>query len=143
MLKRAFFWALGVVFLVPSTLLALVYWLLPVRIFRWLPGRWVQGGAKQQALPEPTTRLRQNVQVEFSIPAAVVGYVVGRRGVRVRQVESESGARVQFKDKMATADKVVVISGRPECVKAAQSAIQQAMQERAAMDEEADRKSVV
>lgn len=137
MLKRAFFWALGVVFLVPSTLLALVYWLLPVRIFRWLPGRWVQGGAKQQALPEPTTRLRQNVQVEFSIPAAVVGYVVGRRGVRVRQVESESGARVQFKDKMATADKVVVISGRPECVKAAQSAIQQAMQERAAMDEEA------
>lgn len=53
-------------------------------------------------------RVRQGVSVEFSIPAKAVGYVIGRHGLRVRQVEEQSGARVRFKDQQETEDKVGV-----------------------------------
>ncbi len=36
----------------------------------------------------------------------MVGYVIGRRGTSVRQVEQQTGARVQFKDQQDTKDKV-------------------------------------
>ena len=35
-----------------------------------------------------------------------VGFVIGRHGVRVRQVEDQSGARIRFKDKHDSEDKV-------------------------------------
>ena len=55
---------------------------------------------------EGVTRVRQNVSVEFPIPEQVVGFVIGRKGSSVKQVEAESGARVHFKDQQGTTDKV-------------------------------------
>lgn len=52
------------------------------------------------------TRVRQNVSVEFTIPEQVVGFVIGRKGSSVKQVEAESGARVQFKELKGSTDKV-------------------------------------
>lgn len=55
---------------------------------------------------ESVTRVRQNVSVEFPIPEQVIGFVIGRKGSSVKQVEAESGARVHFKDQQGTKDKV-------------------------------------
>ena len=44
-----------------------------------------------------------------------VGFVIGRHGVRVRQVEDQSGARIRVKDKHDSEDKV----GRAGCSRSA------------------------
>lgn len=53
-----------------------------------------------------TTRVRQRVEEEVTIPGDIVGYIIGRRGNRVRQFEEESGARLRFKELQGTEDKV-------------------------------------
>ena len=40
------------------------------------------------------------------ISVQAVGFVIGRHGVRVRQVEDECGARIRFKDKQGSEEKV-------------------------------------
>lgn len=44
-------------------------------------------------------------KVEFTIPDTVVGYVIGRRGNRIRQIEEETGAKVRLKERIGTEDK--------------------------------------
>lgn len=53
-----------------------------------------------------TLRVRQSVTSELTIPGDVVGRVIGRHGLRVRQLEEESGARIKFKDQQHSQDKV-------------------------------------
>ena len=53
-----------------------------------------------------TLRVRQSVTSELTIPGDVVGRVIGRHGLRVRQLEEESGARIKFKDQQHSKDKV-------------------------------------
>ena len=53
-----------------------------------------------------TLRVRQSVSSELTIPGDVVGRVIGRHGLRVRQLEEESGARIKFKDQQHSQDKV-------------------------------------
>ena len=53
-----------------------------------------------------SNRPTHNSKVEFTIPDAVVGYVIGRRGNRIRQIEEETGAKVRFKERIGTGDKV-------------------------------------
>ena len=94
--------AAGLCVLFPS-LIALAVWC------RWYWRRTVVGLAT--SLPRPlqgqhTNKSRQNSEVEFMIPDAVVGYVIGRRGNRIRQIEEKTGAKVRFKDRIGTGDKV-------------------------------------
>ena len=53
-----------------------------------------------------TLRVRQSVTSELTIPGEVVGRVIGRHGLRVRQLEEESGTRIKFKDQQQSRDKV-------------------------------------
>ena len=55
-----------------------------------------------------TKRLRKNVEVELTVPEAVVGYLIGRRGNRIRQIEEDSGAKLRVKERLGTRDKVHV-----------------------------------
>lgn len=114
---------LGMMLLVPSAALMVACWMCPCV---WLWKRW----KRDPGACEGVRRVRQNVSVEFVIPESVVGFVIGRRGASVKQVEEESGARVQFKDQQGTKDKVVVITGRPVCVQSAQELIQTAVDEK-------------
>lgn len=88
---------LGVVLLVPTALVVTMLW-------AWRRLR-TSGAAMLEA--GPTRQLRQpGVSEEFSIPAESVGYVIGRRGQRVRDLEKETGARIRFKDQQDSEDKV-------------------------------------
>lgn len=53
-------------------------------------------------------RLRKNVEVELAVPEGVVGYLIGRRGNRIRQIEEDSGAKLRVKERLGTRDKVRV-----------------------------------
>ena len=55
-----------------------------------------------------TKRLRKNVEVELEVPEAVIGYLIGRSGSRIRQIEEDSGAKLRVKERLGTRDKVHV-----------------------------------
>lgn len=59
-----------------------------------------------------TLQLRQGTCVEFTIPSSAVGYVIGRQGQRVRELERNSGARIRFKDQQESEDKVMCLCSR-------------------------------
>ncbi len=73
----------------------------------WVWRLWSRGRVRPCEGSDGVRRVRQNVSVEFIVPESVVGYVIGRRGASVRQVEEESGARVNFKDQQGSKDKVL------------------------------------
>ena len=87
------------------------YWLgivlvLPTAVFMAAMWAWRRLGSGAGERDGDTRRLRQGTSVEFSIPAQAVGYVIGRHGQRVRQLEESSGARIRFKDQRDSEDKV-------------------------------------
>ena len=67
--------------------------------------RWLEGGGAEAK--KSTQRVRQSVNSEFTIPGEVVGRVIGRHGMHVRQLEEQSGARIKFKDQQDSKDKVL------------------------------------
>ena len=92
---------LGLLFaLIPTTLLVTLSWACQLQ---WLRRLW-QGREKDG--DRGSKSICQSVTTEFTVPEAVVGYVIGRHGARVRQVEEESGARIRFKDLQGSKDKV-------------------------------------
>ena len=92
---RGYRYLLGMVLLVPTALILSVVW-------AW---RRLRGG--QPALEDGGTRqLRQGTSQELTIPSEAVGYVIGRQGQRVRELERTSGARIRFKDLQDSEDKV-------------------------------------
>ncbi len=82
---------------VPTTLLVTAAWACRLQ---WLRRLW---GAPKDA---ERKRVRQCVTKELTVPEDVVGYVIGRHGARVRQMEEDTGARIRFKDVQASKDKV-------------------------------------
>ena len=96
---RRCLWSFGIgLLLLPgavAAILVMIWWVCP-------RGR----GRQYIEIENETRRLRQHVCVEFTIPENMVGYVIGKRGMRVRQVEEDSGAHVQFKDLMTDKGKV-------------------------------------
>ncbi|XP_064387727.1 tudor and KH domain-containing protein homolog isoform X2 [Halichondria panicea] len=96
----------------------------------WVWRAWRRDPPVSGRADNSVKRVRQNVSVEFIVPESVVGYVIGRHGTSIRQVEEESGARVHFKDQQGSKDKVVVITGRPGCVASAKELIQASVDER-------------
>ena len=89
---------LGIVLLVPAAVFLTLAW-----AWRRLlgGGRELEGSATRQ--------LRHAASAEFAIPAATVGYVIGRQGQRVKQLEQSSGARIRFKDQQDSEDKVRLV----------------------------------
>ena len=86
--------------LLPVAGLALVLWL--CRCGQGHKRQERRGGGDNKG----TLRVRQSVTSELTIPGDVVGRVIGRHGLRVRQLEEESGARIKFKDQQQSRDKV-------------------------------------
>ena len=86
-------YGVGLLLLVPTAIVMVVMWIFQLRF-------WGGGGKKE------TRKLRQSISKELTIPGNVVGYVIGRHGTRVRELEDQSGARIRFKDLEATEDKV-------------------------------------
>lgn len=86
--------------LLPVAGLVLVLWLYQYGQEQRKQERGGGGGDKG------TLRVRQSVTSELTIPGDVVGRVIGRHGLRVRQLEEESGARIKFKDQQHSQDKV-------------------------------------
>ena len=97
--------AAGLCVLFPSLIAALAVW------WRWYWRRIVVGvrslpaaGPRQGG--QHSNRRTHNSKVELTIPDAVVGYVIGRGGNRIRQIEEETGAKVRIKERIGTGDKV-------------------------------------
>ena len=86
---------LGMVLLVPTAIVVTMLW--AWRRIRGARGAMLEGG--------PAIQLRQGTSEEFTIPAEAVGYVIGRQGQRVREMERTSGARIRFKDQQDSEDK--------------------------------------
>ncbi len=93
----------GLVLLVPSAALMVACAVCPCV---WVWRAWRRDPAVCGRVDNSVKRVRQNVSVEFTIPESVVGYVIGRHGASIRQLEEESGARVHFKDQQGSKDKV-------------------------------------
>lgn len=85
---------LGLVLVLPTAVLMAAMW------------AWRRLGSGGRENERDTRRLRQGTSLEFTIPAPAVGYVIGRHGQRVRQLEESSGARIRFKDQRDSEDKV-------------------------------------
>ena len=85
---------LGLVLVLPTAVLMAAIW------------AWRRLGRGAGEREGDTRRLRQGTSVEFTIPAQAVGYVIGRHGQRVRQLEESSGACIRFKDQRDSEDKV-------------------------------------
>ncbi|CAI8036910.1 Tudor and KH domain-containing protein, partial [Geodia barretti] len=112
---RGYQYMLGMVLLVPTAIVVTMLW--AWRRIRGARGAMLEGG--------PARQLRQGTSEEFTIPAEAVGYVIGRQGQRVREMERTSGARIRFKDQQDNEDKIVVISGSTEAVKTASERVKE------------------
>ena len=82
--------------------------LLPAAMVMSLVWVWcrLRGGRHPALEGRGMRQLRQGTSEEFVIPAEAVGFVIGRRGQRVREIEKSSGARIRFKDQQDSEDKV-------------------------------------
>ena len=101
---------LGLCLLFPSLLFVIACWRWS-RLRIWgRPAVAAASGASRSlgadAREKRPQRPRQHVETELTVPEAVVGYLIGRGGNRIRQVEEESGARIRFKERIGTKDKV-------------------------------------
>lgn len=110
---RGYRYMLGVFLLVPAAILVTVAW-------AW---RRVRRGGDRGMLEGGTRQLRQGTSEEFTIPSSAVGYVIGRQGQRVRELERSSGARIRFKDQQDSGDKVREIAAVAKRSLAAQGGV--------------------
>ncbi|WAR10175.1 TDRKH-like protein [Mya arenaria] len=95
----------------------LLYWLLRTSN----DGDEAELGCGQTA---ETQTSRQTV-IEVSIPPGIVGSIIGRRGANIKQLQEESGARLNFKDFTGPGgegdrDRILVIRGTAMCAQAAE-----------------------
>lgn len=95
---RGYHYVLGAFLLVPTAIVLTVMW--AWRRLRGPEQGMIEGGGGGGAV-----QLRQGSSKEFTIPAAAVGYVIGRHGQRVRDLERSSGARIRFKDQQNSEEK--------------------------------------
>ena len=97
---RSYQYVLGIVLLVPTAIVVTMLW-------AWRRVRGAQTGMLEEG---PARQLRQGTSEEFCVPAEAVGYVIGRQGQRVRDLERSSGARIRFKEQQDSEDKVSLSS---------------------------------
>ena len=96
---------LGAVLAVPTFALMALLSLCPC-VWAW---RWLSGSGAKASLPGPASKTLRACRArpcEITIAGDLAGFVIGRRGRRVRQLEEESGARIRFRDLEGSEDKV-------------------------------------
>ncbi|XP_060582030.1 tudor and KH domain-containing protein-like [Ruditapes philippinarum] len=71
-----------------------------------------------------TATSRQTV-IELQVPRKAVGAVIGRQGATIKEIQEQTGARVNFKEdsKFEDADRTVIIRGTPESAQSAECRI--------------------
>ena len=80
--------------------------------------------------------------VELTIDQSKIGFIIGRGGERIKRIQNEADVRIRFRDQVTatpslssdnigqSSDRIVVISGRPECAQLAKNMIEKMLQEK-------------
>ncbi|KXS21631.1 hypothetical protein M427DRAFT_275205 [Gonapodya prolifera JEL478] len=63
-------------------------------------------------------------QEEMTVPSSVVGLIIGKGGTNLKEIESDTKAKVQFKGEQTDPERHVTITGTAEAVDAARKRIQ-------------------
>ena len=69
-----------------------------------------------------------DVTKEISIASQIVGFVIGRQGNKVKELETQTNTKIHFRE--ASDGKIVMVSGQPGSVERAIEAIQMVIKER-------------
>ena len=68
--------------------------------------------------------------LEIQVPRDLVGVIIGRQGETIRQIQTQSGARLQFQnDSNATSHRIATLTGPPDAVQKGQQMVQDVMNE--------------
>ena len=68
--------------------------------------------------------------VEIQVPRDLVGVIIGRQGETIRQIQTQSGARLQFQnDSNATSHRIATLTGPPDAVEKGHQMVQEVMNE--------------
>ena len=103
---------IGVCLIIPSLIAALVYWRWSWKNLFSRPSSSARGqNVNKRSIQgadsgERDTRRVRQVEAEVAVPDRLVGYVIGRRGNRIRQIEEESGAKLRIKERIGSDVKV-------------------------------------
>uniref|UniRef100_A0A1B6D308 Tudor domain-containing protein n=2 Tax=Clastoptera arizonana TaxID=38151 RepID=A0A1B6D308_9HEMI len=62
---------------------------------------------------------------EIKIPKSNVGVIIGRGGSKIKEIQAETGAKINFKDDDDTDPRICVIRGTPETIHAAETMIRE------------------
>lgn len=93
---------LSAILALPGVAVMVALWVCPCAwAWRWL---FATAGDSGNSSGKAPLRSRANVR-ELAVPGRLVGFVIGRRGQRARQLEDESGARLRFRDEEGSEDK--------------------------------------
>jgi tudor domain-containing protein 2 len=102
-----------------------LYWYYRSRSRKWKNLQSITGG-----VPEgPLVQAVNNYTAEVTVPDEAVGYVIGRDGQNLKQIRSQVGVRVSFKQ-LDGGGQVAVISGKRDSVDQAKSMIQKQIKEK-------------
>ncbi|KAI6656588.1 Far upstream element-binding protein 1-like [Oopsacas minuta] len=68
--------------------------------------------------------------LEIQVPRDLVGVIIGRQGETIRQIQTQSGARLQFQnDSNATSHRIATLTGPPDAVQKGQLMVSDVMNE--------------
>lgn len=82
-----------------------------------------------RALPSKDAASRNSdVTKEISIAGQLVGFVIGRQGSKVKELETQTNTKIRFRE--FNDGKVAMVTGQPECVEKAIEAIQMMLKEK-------------
>lgn len=84
------------------------------------------------SFPVQTTTIHGGVQtIEVQVPKPLVGFVIGRNGEHINNIQNTCGVRLQFQNDVPGVDyRLATISGPPECCSRARKMVQDIVAER-------------
>ncbi|NXN06503.1 TDRKH protein, partial [Indicator maculatus] len=71
----------------------------------------------------------EELEMEVKVPQAVTKSIIGRRGVTIKKLRRETGARIEVESQEEGEDTVLLLSGSPEQVTRAKASIQQIVED--------------
>ncbi|XP_038046916.1 far upstream element-binding protein 1-like isoform X2 [Patiria miniata] len=66
---------------------------------------------------------------EFTVPRQTVGIIIGKKGEMIRNIQEETGAKVQFKEDDGSEERVCIINGPTPAVERAQEIVDEIVQD--------------
>ena len=92
--------------------------------------KWKTQQLQSGGVPEgPLVQAVSNYTTEVPVPDEAVGYIIGRDGQNLKQIRSQTGVRISFKQ-IDGGSQVAVISGKRDNVDQAKSMIQKQVKEK-------------